>query len=139
MNSNGATRRIFLRSACQSGLYRLRRGFAFGAIIAGLACIASLHVVNPHALITRVNIERATRGAEIDAGYLRTLSADAVPTLIARADGLAANERCTIMKMLDERWSGKRTGGWKTWNKSDARARAMVAKLGPANCGPVAG
>ena len=61
-----------------------RRGFAFAATVDGLACIAVLHVLNPHALIARVNINRAASGAEIDGSYLRTLSADAVPTLIAK-------------------------------------------------------
>jgi hypothetical protein len=54
----------------------LRERFAFGAIIAGLVCIAALHVVNPRALIARVNLYRAAAGAEYDGMYLRTLSAD---------------------------------------------------------------
>jgi hypothetical protein len=70
-----------------------RRGFAFAAIVDGLACIAVLHILNPHALIARVNISRAASGAEIDAGYLRTLSADAVPTLMAKLPALPPVER----------------------------------------------
>lgn len=113
-----------------------RRGFVFGAAVAGLTCIASLHIVNPHALITRVNIERASKGAEVDAGYLRTLSADAVPTLIARVGVLPETERCAVTQMLKKRWSGERTGGWRTWNLSDARARDMVTKLPALECAP---
>jgi hypothetical protein len=115
-----------------------RRGFAFGAIVAGLACVVALHVLNPHALITRVNISRAASGAEVDARYLRTLSADAVPTLIARLPALPAAERCQVAAMLEKRWSGERPGGWRTWNLSDARARRLVKQLAaPADC-PVA-
>ena len=115
-----------------------RRGFAFGAIAGGLACIAALHALNPHALIARVNISRAAHGAEVDGSYLRSLSADAVPTLIARLPALPEAERCQVAVMLEKRWSGERPGGWRTWNLSDARARGMVAKLpAPANC-PVA-
>lgn len=113
-----------------------RRGFVFGAAVAGLACIASLHVVNPHALIARVNIERAAGGAEVDASYLRTLSADAVPVLIARASVLPEAERCAIAKMMNERWSGERAGGWRTWNLSDARAHRLVRKLPALECAP---
>lgn len=135
-----------------------RRGFVFGAIVAGLACVVALHVLNPHAMIARVNIDRAisgvedrdipraedrdipgagdgdTAGAEYDGAYLATLSADAVPTLIARLPVLPEIERCRVAEMLEERWSGERPGGWRTWNLGDARARSMVAKLRVRDC-----
>jgi hypothetical protein len=116
-----------------------RRGFAFGAIAGGLACIAALHALNPHALIARVNIGRATSGAEYDGRYLSTLSADAVPTLIARLPALPEAERCRVSEMLQKRWSGERQGGWRTWNFSDARARRLVKELSPPDgCAAVA-
>jgi Domain of unknown function (DUF4173) len=112
-----------------------RQGFALGAIAGGLACIAGLHVLNPHALIARVNISRAASGAEFDGSYLRTLSADAVPTLIARLPTLPNEERCRVAARLKERWSGERPGGWRTWNLSDARARRLAADFSaPADC-----
>jgi hypothetical protein len=112
-----------------------RRRFAFGAIVAGLATIASLHVLNPHALIARVNIERARAGAEVDGRYLRTLSADAVPTLIASLPAIPVVERCAVATMLRKRWSGEREGGWRTWNLGDMRARKLVDDLSvPAGC-----
>jgi hypothetical protein len=112
-----------------------RRGFVFGAVIAGVATIAALHVLNPHALIARVNIARATEGAEYDGRYLKTLSADAVPTLIERLPVLPVVERCAAATMLKKRWSGEREGGWRTWNLSDMRARGLVDELAvPAGC-----
>ncbi len=112
-----------------------RRGFTFAATAGGLACVAALHVLNPHALIARVNISRAASGAEIDAAYLRELSADAVPTLLARLPSLPDSERCRVAAMLEERWSGERRGGWRTWNLSDARARRLMAEFSaPADC-----
>jgi hypothetical protein len=108
-----------------------RERFAFGSIIAGVACIVALHVINPHAMIARVNIDRALAGAEYDGTYLRSLSADAVPVLLARLDRLPAAERCRVADMLEERWSGERRGGWRTWNVSDWRARRMVAAHAP--------
>jgi hypothetical protein len=108
-----------------------RERFAFGAILAGVACIAALHLLNPHALIARVNLDRAAAGEEYDGAYLRTLSADAVPVLLARLDRIPEAERCTAARMLEERWSGERPGGWRTWNLSDWRARRMVAPLAP--------
>jgi hypothetical protein len=106
-----------------------REHFAFGGIIGGLACIAALHALNPHALIVRVNIDRASAGAEYDGAYLQALSADAVPTLVARLDRLPEAERCRVASMLEERWRGERPGGWRAWNLSDWRARRLVAPL----------
>jgi hypothetical protein len=108
-----------------------RERFAFGAILAGVACIAALHLLNPHALIARVNLERAARGEEYDGAYLRTLSADAVPVLLGRLDRIPEAGRCSAARMLEERWSGDRPGGWRTWNLSDWRARRLVAPLAP--------
>jgi hypothetical protein len=117
-----------------------RRGFAFGAIVGGLACIAALHVLNPHAVIVRVNTARLAAGAEVDARYLATLDADAVPALVQRLPALPAEDRCHVANMLEERWSGARPGGWRTWNLGDARARRLVAELpAPAGCREVAG
>jgi hypothetical protein len=113
-----------------------RRGFAFAAIVGGLACVVALHALDPHALIARVNLDRAAAGAEYDGRYLGTLGADAVPALIARLPALPEEERCRVAAMLQERWAGERPGGWRTWNLSDARARGMVRELtAPAECG----
>jgi hypothetical protein len=106
-----------------------RERFAFGIIIAGVGCIAALQVLNPHALIARVNIDRAAAGRQYDGNYLRTLSADAVPTILARLDKLPGPERCRAGGMLVERWSGERPGGWRTWNLGDWRARRLVSPL----------
>ena len=106
-----------------------RERFALGTIVIGLGCVAVLHVLNPHALIARVNLDRAAAGKEYDGSYLRTLSADAVPVIIARLDQLPQAERCNAARMLEKRWSGERPGGWRTWNLSDWRARRLVAPL----------
>ncbi|HEX6693889.1 MAG TPA: DUF4173 domain-containing protein [Longimicrobiales bacterium] len=116
-----------------------RRGFVFAAVVGGLACIVALHVLNPHAMIARVNLARAAAGSEYDGRYLTTLSADAVPTLIARMPRLPAAERCRVEEMLVKRWSGDRPGGWLAWNLGDARARRLVRGMAVTpDCGVVA-
>jgi hypothetical protein len=67
-----------------------RRWFAFGALVASLALVVALDLINPDALIARTNLARAAAGVgqPLDAEYLAwTLSADAVP---ASVTGLAA-------------------------------------------------
>ncbi len=109
-----------------------RERFAFGGALAAVATVAALHLLNPHALIARVNIARALAGdsysgATYDGAYLTSLSADAVPILLVQFDQLPPAERCRVARRLVKRWSGDRPGGWRTWNVSDARARRMVA------------
>ena len=112
-----------------------RERFASGSILAGVACIAALHVVNPHALIAKVNLDRLAAGKEYDVEYVGRLSADAVPVTLDRLDHLSEVQRCGALRILKERWSGERRGGWRTWNLSDARARRLVAPLTiPATC-----
>ena len=112
-----------------------RDRFASGAMLAGLACIASLHAVNPHALIAKVNIDRLAAGKVYDGEYVGALSADAVPVIVSRLDRLPEAERCKMTRMLTARWSGERRGGWRTWNLSDWRARRLVAPLTiPSTC-----
>jgi hypothetical protein len=63
-----------------------RRLFAFGALIAGMALILVLNILNPDALIARTNLARSVAGVgeELDVKYLTTqLSADAIPVLAA--------------------------------------------------------
>jgi len=103
-----------------------RQRFAFGAIVAGVLCIGALHVINPHGLIARVNIQRAAAGAEYDGTYLAGLSADAVPAVLAQLQALPEVERCRAGNVLQERWSGARPGGWRTWNLGDWRTRRLV-------------
>src|SRR5215212_4684436 len=63
---------------------RARRDrFAFGALLAGFAAIFAINIMNPDALIASTNIDRMEDGKRFDAYYLTTLSADAVPVLVA--------------------------------------------------------
>lgn len=63
-----------------------RRRFAFGALVATLALVVVLDLINPDALIARTNLARAAAGTgqPLDAEYLaQVLSADAIPASIA--------------------------------------------------------
>jgi hypothetical protein len=68
---------------------RGRGRFAVGALVLGFAATAALNVINPDALIARVNLSRP----HVDVAYLRSLSDDAVPTLVARRPDLVAGRR----------------------------------------------
>jgi Domain of unknown function (DUF4173) len=93
-----------------------RERFAFGALVAGIACIALLDGVNPDALIARVNTARAARGKQVDVLYLTTLSADAVPVLINALPGLSPVNRRDASYRLLMRLAQATRSDWRSWN-----------------------
>jgi two-component system sensor histidine kinase BaeS len=106
------------------------RWFTAGAVTAALAAVFLLAVVNPDARIVEANVQRARGGAEFDAGYLRELSADAVPAIVAALPSLPESGRCATAHWLVTRWGEEaraaRPGDWRTWNYSRTNARRLV-------------
>ncbi|MEH1011806.1 DUF4153 domain-containing protein [Micromonospora sp. CPCC 206060] len=97
----------------------------------GLAVVMllSLAVLNPEDYAAQRNITRYEQTGEIDAWYLRALSADATPAL-AKLPGPV--RRCTlswIARDLDEE------DPWYAWNLGRMRARRTLDRLGPAAVG----
>ena len=109
-------------------LRQQRRRFAFGALVQGFAMLAGLHLLNPDALIVRTNLGRpATR--PFDAAYAASLSADAVPVLLAAFPTLGEREQCRAAIGLLARWTGGAPGvadGWRNWSLARAWARRAV-------------
>jgi len=103
-----------------------RQSFATGAAAAGLLVIASLNVLNPDALIAKVNLERALAGEEFDAAYATSLSADAVPVLIPALSDLDPDDRCAAAARILDRWSPPTETDWRNWNHGRSRAWQVV-------------
>jgi len=97
---------------------RRRRRFAPGALVAGYVALTAFHVVNPDALIVRVNLSRATT-RPFDAAYATSLSADAIPALLAGLPALDPRTRCETRQHLRRRWlriDEARTRDWRSLN-----------------------
>jgi len=117
-----------------------RERFAFPALVSGFGFVALLLAVNPDVRIARTNLARAGTmvtvtggtGEGIDARYLASLSADAVPTLLDALPGLPAEPRCVLARGLLEQWGdvsdGERRPDWRSWNLSEAGARERVER-----------
>ena len=101
-----------------------RRRFAFGALVQGFAVLAGLHLLSPDAFIVRTNLARPATHRPFDAAYAASLSADAVPDLLAAFPQLDEREKCLAAARLLGRWT--RDDDWRTWNLSRARARRRV-------------
>jgi hypothetical protein len=126
-----------------------RERFAFPALVSGFAFVALLLAVNPDVRIARTNLARAQEmptgtvpsGEGVDARYLASLSADAVPTLVDALLALPPQPRCVLARGLLERWGPDKVHepDWRSWNWSVDRARATVGAEAEALRAMVAG
>ncbi|MGB7922374.1 MAG: DUF4173 domain-containing protein [Pyrinomonadaceae bacterium] len=103
-----------------------RERFACGALVTGFLVLATLHAINPDALIVRVNAARAQAGRAFDADYASSLSADAVPALFETLPTLGRYNRCVVATDLLDRRASSDGGDWRTWNRSRSRARGLL-------------
>jgi hypothetical protein len=80
-------------------------------------------------------------GEGVDARYLASLSADAVPTLVDALPALPPQPRCVLARGLLERWGPDKVHepDWRSWNWSVDRARATVGAEAEALRAMVAG
>lgn len=104
-----------------------RERFAWGALTTALEALVLLHVVNPDGMIVRVNAARADAATHFDAPYAASLSADAVPPLLAALPAVRHELRCAAADRLLERWD-RSDADWRSWSLSNSRARSAVSK-----------
>ncbi len=106
-----------------------RDRFAVGLLVVTAAWIVSLNLLDPDALVARVNLDRARDGATFDVPYHVERSADAVLPLVSGAEALSAEECRTLMTQLHARWIGKADPerDWHSWDLPHARAMRLLA------------
>jgi hypothetical protein len=118
-----------------------RERFAIGVLVTGLATILLLNVVNPDAIIARVDVHLARHARPVDFEYLGSLSDDATPTIVAAIPELQKRERGgtsfgpfgaryysagSVAKLIGLHTSCH--ADWRTWNLARARARHLLCK-----------
>ncbi|HEY3342204.1 MAG TPA: DUF4173 domain-containing protein [Anaerolineae bacterium] len=104
--------------------------FAFGILAAGLLITLGLNILNPDAFIARTNVARitvttASGERPLDAPYLASLSADALPVLLDALPNVPDPQRCQAATLILQRWSAPSTD-WRMWNWSRAQAGQLV-------------
>jgi hypothetical protein len=72
-----------LLAADLAGMFRRRRWFVGVTALSALGLLMALNVANPEALVVGLNIDRAAATHRLDPEYLRELSNDAAPALLA--------------------------------------------------------
>jgi hypothetical protein len=110
-------------------------GFASGAVSLGVVVCLALTLLNPAALVTRINIERSLNrqlALELDLDYLHKLGADAVPTLLDYFPQLPPKLQCEIGMVLVTNWlaggnsAEQHLQDWRRWNHAWYRAENLV-------------
>lgn len=103
-----------------------RERFAPGALKAGLAIILALAVVNPDALIVRVNAADPDPERGLDGAYIAGLSHDAVPALLDALPTAGEAGRCAIASRLRRELGHAGSDGGRGWSWSRWGAHRRV-------------
>jgi len=103
-----------------------RQLFAGGAIAAAYAVVAALTVINPDALIARINIARAAAGKPLDVAYVSRLSADADAELIGGLALLPPADASALARNLLRFGDAEAGADPRTWNIARRRALGAV-------------
>jgi len=119
-------------------ILRKERTFALAALLASIGFAATLTLMNVDGFIVRQNVARSEAGADLDVGYLASLSPDSVPALVnALQDGslvpgtrnaVGAALACRIYtersSNVDTNWRGFTLSRWwadRAMGKSDVK------------------
>lgn len=122
------------------------RLFLFGALACGLGFVITLNFFSTDAFITRENIARGTlltsstietltgryEARSVDTAYLATLSADAVPDLVAALEHPDPEIRAAVRAVVDARIAAFDPDSfgpdrWPSWNYARLRAAELLA------------
>ncbi len=106
-----------------------RRHFTAPVVVSVFLGVTAMAALNPQARIAGANLSHE---GPVDAPYLATLGADAVPALLRALPALPPEVRCTLAPALLERWGpdAPPSSRW-NWTLARTRARALVGQASP--------
>lgn len=108
------------------------RWFTMGVPAAAVAYLLALNLLNPDAMIVRENLARYQATGDLDGAYLTTLSADAVPALVAALPALGEHRTTAEAHLRARRTALETTAardGLPGWNLGRARALGELQRL----------
>jgi hypothetical protein len=115
------------------------RAFAVACAAGAIGFCLTLNLLNVDAFIVRQNFANPSRAGELDAAYLATLSADAVPALVARLDQIPTDSNDDLLPslacdlhMLRDRES---TTAWPSYRWAYASALDRLETIAPSLAG----
>jgi hypothetical protein len=122
---------LFL-GATLAGVGPGRGWFVGAAVAAGLALLLALNVVNPEAVVAGDQLAGTRQVRRTDAGYVASLSEDAIPAVAARLPGLdpvaRADLRARLCAARPDGVPRSRFTGWAAWNLGRERAARAITR-----------
>lgn len=116
--------------------------FAPSTVLVTIGWVTLVNVINPEAMIVRVNVARAAQGQAFDAEYHATLSADALPVLRDQASRLAPAECAALAIALQDTWKKRtlsRSNEHEDWRSADWSLRGAEAWYASSASTPLCG
>jgi hypothetical protein len=89
--------------------------------VAGLVLVLALNIVNPEALVVRLNVNQSSANHLLDPQYLAGLSDDAVPDLFNALPRIDPRQQSELRRLLCQRQETE--GGWAGYNAARQAAR----------------
>jgi hypothetical protein len=96
--------------------------FPGAAAAAGLALLFALNIVNPEALVVRLNVSQSSANHLLDRDYLAGLSADALPDLFQALPRISPPQQSELRRQLCQH-SPSPDGGWAGYNFAQEEAK----------------
>ncbi|TQF15218.1 DUF4173 domain-containing protein [Myxococcus llanfairpwllgwyngyllgogerychwyrndrobwllllantysiliogogogochensis] len=109
--------------------------FAVGAFVTALGAVLAVNVINPDALIVRLNLTRGEPGSSVDSEYLHSLSGDAVPELVrglssGKLEGVAHLKQHYVDVCEDVSWPEWSLSRWRACRALESVEEARVSAGG---------
>ncbi|GAA0657967.1 hypothetical protein GCM10010193_05800 [Kitasatospora atroaurantiaca] len=105
------------------GVLSSRRWLPRAVVLSAALAVGVFGLLGPDALIAEQNVARYEKSGKLDVGYLRELSADAVPAL----DRLPDDRRTCALQLISQDLSEARSS-WYSTSLAEARARDILRK-----------
>lgn len=102
--------------------------FTGAYVHAFLGVLLLLNVMNPDAMITRINLDRYLAGRQLDQSYLGTLSYDALPTLMEYRSRVTDPIITDIVNAIESHRLGLHQQDWRNWNYARSKWHKLTSR-----------
>ncbi len=121
---------IFILLAVKLWREQEDRFFVFGTLLSMIAFVVVFNILNPDVFIAQQNINHFSKTGKIDAQYLGSMSADAVPIILSVYDRFNDEDKTTIDQLIvtKKKEIEERQSQWQSYNLSQHRALIEIYK-----------
>ena len=114
---------------CATVLRGKRNVLPFAMAVSGYVVLMGMNILNPDALVARVNMSRMVTDGKFDPKYTFRLSADAVPAYLDAIPAMNAVHRSALAeRLLQQHAPSVHEQDIRTWNAARATAESLVSE-----------